>query len=382
MGAGERGLKVISVLQVAEAWEGGVRRHLRDLIRELDPAEFRVELALSRERKPLGGEEELAEYARRGAVTHDAPMSRGIAPLSDLASLARLVRLVRQARPDVIHAHSSKAGYLARLAGAWCGVPVAYTPHAFAFLMDAGPARRRLYRRLEAGLARRTAALIAVSSEEAREAERLGVARERVHVIPNGVRPAGVGPVVVREGAELTVGFFGRLTRQKGPDLLLEAAGLVLAHLPHTRFRVFGAGEEAGALLARAEELGLGARIRFEGECPQDSVLARMREVDVVAVPSRWEGCPYVVLDAQQAGVPVVAASVGGVPELIRDGLSGLLAEPESPESLCDTLLAALRSPQKRRELAEGGRVSAAAHGAAEMAAVVAGVYRRLSARG
>jgi glycosyltransferase involved in cell wall biosynthesis len=365
-----------TVLHVLEALEGGTRRHVRDLISALDPAAFRCELAVSRLRDPLDGEEELAGYAARGVPVHEIPMRRGIAPLSDLANLARLVRLVRRVRPGLIHAHSAKAGFLARLAGAWCRVPVVYTPHAFAFLMTCGERRRRLYRRLETSMRGRTAALIVVSEEEAREAARLGYAPERVALIRNGVRPADAGPVRVRESGELTVGFFGRLAPQKGPDLLLEAAAGVVAHLPQVRFRLFGGGAMEAALRERAEGLQVGAHVRFEGECRQEEVVARMREVDVVAVPSRWEGCPYAVLEAQQAGVPVAAAAVGGVPELIRDGVDGLVFEPESPEALCDALLSLLRDPQKRLRLAEQGRAAVAERGLVAMASAVSAVYR------
>ncbi len=366
----------MTVLQVVEALEGGVRRHLRDLVSALDPASFRCELAVSRGREPLGGDAELAGYAARGVTVHELPMRRGIAPASDLANLLRLVRLVRRVRPEVIHAHSSKAGVLARLAGAFCGVPVVYTPHAFAFLMADGARRRRLYRGLERACAGRTAVLLAVSSEEVREAARLGYAAARVRLIPNGVRLDDPGPVRTRESGELTVGFFGRLTGQKAPDLFLEAAAEVLSHLPQTRFRVCGGGVLEAAVRARAAALGVEGRFSLEGEYPQGEAVARMREVDVVAVPSRWEGCPYVVLEAWQAGVPVVAAAVGGVPDLIRDGHDGLLVPPESVEALSDALLRLLREAGLRRRLAEAGRASVAGRGLAEMAEAVADAYR------
>ena len=366
---------MIRVLQVLEATEGGTRRHLRDLVGALDPAEFQVTLAVSCGRDPAF-RDDFAGYAARGVAVREVAMRRGAAPLSDLLGLARLARLARQVRPDVIHAHSAKAGFLARWAGAWCGVPVVYTPHVFPFLMDCGAVPRRFYRLLERSARGLTAALIAVSEEEVREALRLGYARERVSLIPNGVAACEAGAVTVRETGELKVGFFGRLARQKGPDVLIDAASEVVAHVPQATFLVYGEGGLAGPLRARAEAGPLAAHVRFEGACAQGETVARMREADVVAVPSRWEGCPYVVLEAFQAGVPVVAAAVGGVPELIRDGVNGVLVEAENAEALCDGLLGLLRDPDKRRRLAEAGRATAAAHTLAEMAAAVGAVYR------
>lgn len=365
-----------TVLQVLEAWEGGTRRHVRDLVSALDPAEFRCALAVSRAREPRDGEEELAGYASRGVPVYAVPMRRGIAPLSDLSNAVRLIRLVRRVRPDLIHAHSSKAGFLARLAGAWCGVPVVYTPHAFAFLVTGGGRRRRFYRWLERLARGWTAALVAVSEEEAREAVGLGYDPARVALIRNGVRAVEAGPLRARESGELSVGFFGRLVPQKGPDLLLAAAADIAARLPRVRFRLFGQGEMGAALRGRVDALCLTGHVRFEGECRQDETVARMREVDVVAVPSRWEGCPYVVLEAQVAGVPVVAAAVGGVPELIRDGVDGLLVEPESPDALCDALLRLLRDPQTCLLLAGRGRATVAERSLGAMASAVAVVYR------
>ncbi len=373
---------MITVLQVLEATEGGTRRHLDDLVSALDPAAFRSVLAVSFRRGGSRPEEERARYAARGVTVCEIPMRREIAPLADAASLARLVRCVRRIRPAVIHAHSSKAGFLARLAGAWCGVPVVYTPHVLPFLMGCGPGRRRLYRCLERAAKGLTTALIAVSEEERDAARALGYAGERVFLIRNGVTGPEAGPVRVRGGEALTVGFFGRLTPQKGPDLLLEAAGEVMTHLPHVTFRLYGGGEREAALRAQADRLKMPSHVRFLGPCPPEEALARMRELDVVAVPSRWEGCPYVVLEAFQAGVPVVAAAVGGVPELIRNGVNGVLVEPGSAESLADGLLGLLRDPHKRGQLAEEGRAALARHRLGDMAAAVADVYRQAAGRG
>lgn len=371
---------MIKVLQVLEATEGGTRRHLRDLVGALDPAAFQVQLAVSCCRGP-GFQNDVAAYRARGLSVTNVPMRRGIAPAADAVSLVRLIRCVRQLRPDLIHAHSSKAGFLARLAGLACGVPVVYTPHALPFLMACGKRERRLYRWLERLMRGATAALIAVSAEERRAALGLGYAEGQVHLIPNGVAAGDGRAVTVREAGALQVGFFGRLTRQKGPDLLLQAAANVVSHLPQTGFVIHGEGPLAAALRVQADELQLASHVRFDGAYPQGEAVARMRRMDVVAVPSRWEGCPYVVLEAWQAGVPVVAAAVGGVADLIRDGVDGVCVAADDPEALCDGLLGLLRDPQKRRRLAEQGLVAVGAYPVEGMAASVARVYCQVAAR-
>lgn len=364
-----------TVLQVLEATEGGTRRHLRDLVGALDPAAFRCALAVACLRDP-GFQADLAAWRVRGLDVTELAMRRGVSPLSDLAALVGLVRCVRRVRPDLIHAHSAKAGVLARAAGALCRVPVVYTPHAFPFLMEGGPRRRAFYRWVERLARYGTAAVIAVSGEEEAAALALGYPPERVARIPNGIAPGEVGEIVVRDMASLRVGFMGRLTRQKGPDLLLDAMRDVVVHLPHVQVVFYGDGAMAAELRERAGQGPLACHARFAGPYAQSEAVRLLREVDVAVLPSRWEGCPYVLLEAFQAGVPVVAAAVGGVTDLVRHGENGLCVPPEDAEALGDALLTLLRDAALRRALAERGRATLAAFSLTQMVSRVEQVYR------
>ena len=375
----EAGAKMIAVLHVMEATEGGTRRHLRDLVSALDRQVFRVALAVSCERDPAFRTCDVPAYRANGIPVYEVPMRRRIDPLADAAAFVKLVGVVRRVRPQVIHAHSSKAGFLARLAGVLCRVPVVYTPHGFSFLMACGERSRRFYRFLEWVARRATAAVIAVSEEEVREALGLGYARDRVFLIRNGVAPRDFGAVTVREKGPLSVGFFGRLTRQKGPDVLLEAVPDIVAHLPQVGFCFYGVGEMADGLQAQADARQLTAFVKFKGACLQDETVARMRETDVVVVPSRWEGGPYVVLEAFQAGVPLVASAVGGIPDLVKNGENGLLVAADDSEALGDALLRLLREPLTRRRLAEQGREALGLYAVGNMAAAIGEVYQRFS---
>jgi len=373
------GAEMIAVLQVMEATEGGTRRHLRDLVSALDRPSFRVTLAVSCGRDPAFGASDVPAYRAQGVSAYEVPMRRRIAPLSDAVALFKLVSVIRRVRPQVIHAHSSKAGFLARLAGLLCRVPVVYTPHGFPFLMTCGERSRWLYRFLERSVRGATAAVIAVSEEEVREALSLGYARDRVFLVRNGVDPVACGAITVRETEPLCVGFFGRLTRQKGPDVLLGAIPEVISHLPHVTFCFCGGGEMADALQSQAEAKQLTACVKFNGAYAEGEAVARMRDADVIVMPSRWEGFPYEVLEAFQAGVPLVASKVGGLPDVIRDGENGLLVEAESSEALCDAVLSLLREPQLRRRLAEQGRADLARYTAGAMAAAIGEVYQRVA---
>lgn len=371
---------MIRVLQVMEATEGGARRHLRDLAMTLDPSEFRLEMAVSCLRDP-DFRHDLKLYAERGITAHEIPMRREISPCRDLLSLWRLVSCIRAVRPDVVHAHSSKAGALARMAGALCGLPVVYTPHGLPFLMRCGRLAGRFYRLIERFLAGRTAVIIAVSDEELQACLKIGYAPNRVRFIPNGVMPVDELEIVIRNTGVLQVGFFGRLSPQKAPEMFLEAAAEVAAHLPQTSFTFYGDGDLAPKLSEAILRMGLSARMRLAGAYAQGEAVSLMRQTDVVAVPSFWEGCPYVVLEAFQAGVPVVAARAGGICDLIVDGDNGILTEAGSAESLCDGLLRVLRDAGLRERLARRGREALGCHTLAAMTSAVAAVYRQAAGR-
>ena len=364
-----------TVLQVLEATEGGTRRHLRDLVGGLDPAEFRCALAVACRRDP-DFQNDLTAWRANGLDVTELAMQRGLSPLADLAALAGLIRCVRRVRPDLIHAHSAKAGALARAAGCLCRVPVVYTPHAFPFLMACGPRRRGFYRWVERLACRETATIIAVSSEEEAAALALGYPPERVARIPNGVAPGEFGEIIIRDTASLQIGFLGRLAYQKGPDILLEAMCEVAVRLPHVQAVFYGDGAMAAELRARAGQTPLAGRVKFVGPYAQSDAVKLLREMDIAVLPSRWEGCPYVLLEAFQAGVPVVAAEVGGVTDLVRHGENGLCVPPEDPTALGDALLELLRDADLRRELAEGGRATLTAFTLEQMVSRVEQVYR------
>ncbi len=359
-----------------EATEGGTRRHLRDLAMTLDPSEFRLELAVSCLRDP-DFRHDLKLYAERGITAHEIPMRRDISPFRDLLSLCRLVSCIRAIRPEVVHAHSSKAGALARIAGMLCGVPVVYTPHGMPFLMRRRRFISRFYRLIERFLANWTAVIIAVSDEERQACLTLGYAPNRVRLIPNGVMPGDERDIVIRNTGVLQIGFFGRLALQKAPDTLLDAAAEVISHMPQTFFTFYGDGDLAPKLSEMIRRMVLSSHVRLAGAYGQSDAVSLMRQMDVVAVPSLWEGCPYVVLEAFQAGVPVVAARVGGICDLIVDGANGILTEAGSAESLCDGLLRVLRDAGLRERLARRGREELGRHTLAAMAAAVAAVYRQ-----
>lgn len=169
----ERPLKILYVL---EATQGGTRRHLRDLVCSLDRSQFSVTVVVSCLRDPAFEEEDRAVYAANGVDWIELPMRRAVRPLSDLLATWKLARVIRQVRPDIVHAHSSKAGALARLACRGGLPPVVYTPHVFPFLMHGASC---LYAAFEKRAVPWTAAVICVTDEERNAALQVGYAPKK-----------------------------------------------------------------------------------------------------------------------------------------------------------------------------------------------------------
>jgi glycosyltransferase involved in cell wall biosynthesis len=281
------------------------------------------------------------------------PMRTSIHP-ADFAAVRAARRYADEFGPfDAIHGHSSKGGAVARLAALGTGAAAFYTLHGF-IIMDPllAPWKRAFYLAVELALALRTSRIIAVAPEEQREAVRLGLGRERVALVPNGVGPARLTPrgearraVGVGDDETPVIGFVGRFVTQKAPDLLVHAMALVAAKCPRARLALVGTGPLEPDLRELVRVLRLGDKVLWLGERPADSVLAAF---DVFAMSSRKEGLPYVVLEAMAAGLPVVATDSSGVDSLVSGGVNGVVVPRGDAASFGDALATLVADPALR----------------------------------
>jgi glycosyltransferase involved in cell wall biosynthesis len=314
-------------------------------------------------------------------TVHKVPMRYGIHPWADLRDYGRLVRLIRNQDFDVVHAHSSKAGVLGRLAARRCGVPaVFYTPNAFAFLGTQNHVRRWFYRSLEQWLGRRaTDMLICVSRSEAVLVDRWAIVDSRQTVtIENTVDASVYAPSILPADAfqcadalrcadaksalgldpgRLVVGYVGRLAEQKGIVCFLEAAREVLASGANLQFVLVGEGHLEGMVQQRVVSLGLEDQVLLTGfrtDIPQ--VLAAL---DVFVLPSLYEGMPYTLMEAMAAGRAVVATDVAGNRDLVRHEETGLLVPPGQADRLASAILRLVSAPDERARLGQAALAAA-----------------------
>jgi glycosyltransferase involved in cell wall biosynthesis len=283
---------------------------------------------------------------------------RPIRPLRDLLGLIELVRLLRRERPDIVHASSSKAGVLARLAARLVGVPICvFTVHGWAFAAHSGLAAR-LYRWADRLVRPLTTATICVSEREqdagldARTCD-----AERTVVIPNAV-DVSAAPQARPDRPKPLIVAVGRLKAPKDFVTFVRA----LSVLPPRSFEavIVGEGPDRRRLEEEIRRLGLAERVRLVGE--RADVPELLAGADIFVLPSASEGMPVSVLEGMAAGLPVVASRVGGVPELVVDGQTGVLVGPREPDELAAALERLVGEPALRRRLGDAGRTRAREH--------------------
>jgi glycosyltransferase involved in cell wall biosynthesis len=323
--------------------------------------------------------------ALAGEVEAAGATVRCLGGRSNLGLLARVpavARWLRAERADVVHAHLPLAGVVARLAGRAAAVPVIYTEHN---LQERYHPATRWANRLTWRLQRR---VIAVSAEVAESIRRHLGARVPVTVVRNGIETDGPAPAPaelaalraqcgIAGGAPL-VGTVAVLRRQKRLDLWLEAARRLRVELPSCRFLIVGDGPLRGELEAEAGRLGIAEAVVFAGL--QSPVAPFLAACDVVMISSEFEGLPLALLEAMAAERAVVATRVGGIPEVVEDGVSGVLVPFGDPAALAAAAAALLAEPERRRRLGAAARRRVEAEFAvARMARELESIYRQVA---
>jgi glycosyltransferase involved in cell wall biosynthesis len=365
------------VLQVLQPDDGGVAEHVLHLAEGLPARGWGVEVAASEHSEIRGRLREL------GVTVHSLPLNREIG-MADVRAHRELRRLDRARRYSVVHAHSSKAGALVRLALAGRRRLV-YTPHCFAFDAELPFWKRLSYRAIEQALVPRTGALVTVCEWERSSAQvHLGGVKSRLRLIPNGVaecvESTPARPLVEFAAGQPLIGFIGVLRPQKNLLNLVRAAALLRERgRAAVRVAIVGNGSQASEVEAEIGRLGLGEMVRrFPFE---ESVGAYLAALDLFVLPSAWEALPISVLEAMICGVPVVATTVGGVPEIVEDRVTGRLVEPHRPDQMAAAIDEMLAEPKALEGMATAGRARAAERFSLdEMVAKIAAMYEELIA--
>lgn len=296
-------------------------------------------------------------------------LRREISAARDLKAFRELKKQLVRLQPAIVHTHTSKAGALGRLAAAAANLRaqrpsvIVHTPHGHLFYGYYGPLKTFVFRLAEKFLAGFADRLVALTPGEMRESIAAGIGKPgQWAVVHSGVdlRPPAV-PLQKRDldipADEIAIGTVARLEPVKGVEVLVRAAALLVKRLPgkKLRFVIVGAGELEAQLRALAAGLGVRDRVLFTGF--RGDAAAAMGALDIYVQPSLNEGMGRAPLEAQALGLPVVVSRVCGLPDVIREGETGLSVEPRSPEDLAAALEKLILSPGLRARMGAAARV-------------------------
>jgi len=298
------------------------------------------------------------------------------------ARIPRLAATIRALKPDLVQLHGQFAGSLGQLALQLAGRPKSlYTVQWPSYLDDTGPWSRFRNQAAELVSCRPATAIVTVSDHDRRMFIERGLAKpEQITVIHNAYS------IQIDEMADSpepphreVIGFVGRLADQKGVEFLISAARSVLATHPGAKFLIVGDGPDRPMLENLARELGVAESVEFAGYRPEPSSL--IQDMDIVVIPSIYDPFPLVTLEVMALGRAIVGSAVGGIPEAVQDGETGVLVPPKDPAAIAAALVNLLDHPQLVAEMGTAGKRRAKREfSPGTITAQYADLYRRLLA--
>jgi glycosyltransferase involved in cell wall biosynthesis len=339
---------------------GGAQDNTLYTVELLDKEKYDISLCCN-----LDGE--LVERAKKieAIKLFDIPfLCREVSPYRDIRAFLSLYKLFKEEDFTIIHTHSSKAGLLARLAAVLNKTPIViHTIHGFAFNDFMNGLKKNFFIYLEKLLAKWTDVLITVSNLNKKKIIDLNIAHEnKIKNIYSGIdlslftnkRNDEFRKELNLENDHLLLGSVGRLSNQKDPITMIEAFGIISKPFPNAHLALVGDGELKGKILEKIDQLKLNDRIHLTGN--KNNPWSVYHSMDLFIMSSIYEGLGRSITEALSCGVPVVCTDVEGVPEIVRDNITGILVRPKDSNKLADAIIRTLNDMETAKKMAEEGR--------------------------
>ena len=338
----------IRVLHIAEA-AGGVERYLETLFKySKDQVENILVCSQNYDYKKF---KTLADRVIVLRMAHD------IEPSSDIKVERTLRRTIKQLKPDIVYAHSSKAGAFARIADLGLNNKVIYNPHGWAFNMQQSAKKKEMYKWVEKISAHFCNKIVCISDAERESALREKICKpSKLQVIYNGIDLEEIEKTTPMSRDQLgipddafVVGMVGRLSKQKAPDTFVKAAKLIKEKIPNAFFLMVGDGELRDQTEELINQYDLGSSFLITGWV--DNPTAYMKIMDVGMLLSRWEGFGLVLPEYMACGVPIVATNVDAIPNIVTNGVNGMLVDKDDYHKAADAVDKLFKQPDLRSSL-------------------------------
>ena len=346
---------------------GGAQRYVYDLATSLPTENYNITIL-------MGVDRSLNQKLKTKGIETIilGNLSRNIHPWEDFWALIKLFKIFQKEKPDIIHLNSSKIGLLGAIAGRLARVPkIIFTGHGWAFNEDRSPIQKKVIYWLHLLTIALTHKTIAVSEQTKNQISKKNFFAKKMTVIRNSLSPisflnkteareeiskklpAGQGDSLALEGvslpARIWLGTISELHKNKGLKYMIEAIHLLETAVDDSSdlpiFIIIGDGERKEKLQERINRYGLQDTVFMIGRI--DEAEKYLKAFDIFTLTSITEALPYAILEAGQAGLPIIASNVGGIPEIIDDMQSGILVRPKEPEEIEKAINFLLKNPEK-----------------------------------
>ena len=342
------------ILHVAQA-AGGVDRYIRMLLKYLDKEKFENILVCSQDFRE-------EDYDSLVDSFEQIELNRAIGA-NDLRSIVEVRKLIKKYNPDIVYAHSSKAGAITRVADIGLKNHCVYNPHGWAFNMRCSAKKKAMYTAIEKIAAPFCDKIICISDAEKQSALDKKICREdKLQVIFNGVDiesyENGVRGAIKRKDLNIpedafVVGVVGRMSPQKAPDVFVKMAKQVKDEVPNAHFIIVGNGNQEDEIRKYAEDNGFSNSLHITGWV--DNPMSYVELFDVACLLSRWEGFGLALPEYMMAGKPIVASRVDAIPNIIQNGENGLPVEVDDDIGASKAVLRILREDGLRKKIVAQG---------------------------
>lgn len=348
--------KKIKIMHIAQA-AGGVDCYIRMLLKYMDKESFENILICS-QNFHMEDYKELADYVEQ------IEMQRAIGS-KDLKAISEVRNLIKKYRPDIVYAHSSKAGAIARIADLGMNNYCIYNPHGWAFNMKCSTKKKIFYAIIEKAAALFCDKIVCISEAEKQSALKKKICRaNKLKVIYNGVDieeyETGEHKAIRRSDLNIpedafVVGMVGRISQQKAPDVFVEMSRYIRKKIPNAHFIIVGSGELEIEIRKYADNNGFLDRLHITGWV--NNPVSYVELFDVACLLSRWEGFGLVLPEYMMAGKPIVASRVDAIPDIIKNEENGLLVEADDAVGAGEAVIRIYQeSALKDRLVACGGK--------------------------
>lgn len=347
-------MRKIRIMHVAQS-NGGVERYIRMLLKYLDSNDFENILVCS----PQYIKEDYKEIVSLLSF-EQIDMTREIGK-KDIKAMIEIRKLIKKYKPDIVYAHSSKAGAITRIADIGIKNYCIYNPHGWAFNMQCSKNKQRIYKFIEKIASKFCDKIICISDAEKRSALNNKICKEnKLQIIFNGVdieeyigkKHEAIKRIQINIPDDaFVVGMVGRVSQQKAPDIFVKMAKIVIKKIPNAHFVIVGSGELEEEVTKYAKDNGFLSHLHITGWV--DNPLDYIGMFDVACLLSRWEGFGLVLPEYMMVGKPIVASNVDAIPNIIEDGVNGLLVKVDDANEAGKKILELYFKESLKKQLVE-----------------------------